>query len=99
MIGTQGLLSGWTATAYLSPLTSSRGEVLTPTAATYNANGAGCSGSNVSTTVPLTSSGATIRTAGALCIIAGWNMTVAIAVPSTGVVADTYSGTLTQSIA
>ncbi|MCX6471677.1 MAG: hypothetical protein NTW76_20520 [Corynebacteriales bacterium] len=99
VIGTQGLLDGWTATARLSPLTGTRGAVLTPTTATYRSIGGGCSGGSGSTAVALSSSATVVRRAGAACVADSWTVTVSIAVPDSGVLADTYSGILTQSIA
>ncbi|MGZ8178991.1 hypothetical protein ACXVUM_13765 [Williamsia sp. SKLECPSW1] len=92
---------GWVATVSLSPLVGQRsGQVLQPSSATYTASESRCAvtGSvQPATTVALAKADAAVKRASGLCA-SSWAMSVAITVPSTGVVADSYTGTLTQSI-
>ena len=92
---------GWTATVSLSPLVGQRsGQTLRPSSATYSASESRCTvvGSvQPATTVALAATDTAVKRASGLCA-SSWTMGVSITLPSSGVVADTYTGTLTQSI-
>jgi hypothetical protein len=95
-------LAGWKSDVSLSNFRgSSTGLTLTPTSATYSAPSSACtagvSGNSGAVSVGLTAQPTVAKTGGALCLTS-WTSTVLVAIPATGVIADTYTATLTHSI-
>ncbi|WP_143546216.1 MULTISPECIES: hypothetical protein [Nocardiaceae] len=94
--------AGWKSDVSLSNFRGAKtGRTLVPTSATYSAPSsrctAGLAGNSGAVNVSLTPTPTLAKTGGALCVT-DWMSTISVAIPSTGVVADEYSATLTHSI-
>gem|GEM_PF-4208830 len=93
--------SGWTSTVSLSNPRGLATDIdFIPAAATYSAAESPCTSggmTSAATTVSLTPDARDAKTGPAGCNTT-WEATVSIDVPATGIVADTYSTTLTHSI-
>ncbi|QII07497.1 hypothetical protein BH93_20850 [Rhodococcoides fascians A25f] len=95
-------LAGWKSDVSLSNFVGSNtGRILAPTSATYRAPQSNCTagvtGNSSAVNVGLTAQPTLAKTGGALCLTS-WTSTVSVDVPSSGVIADTYTATLTHSI-
>jgi hypothetical protein len=95
-------LAGWTSEVSMSNFRgTATGRTLTPTSVTYSAPSSACTagiaGNSAAVSVGLTSVPIRAKTGGALCLT-GWTSTVSVAIPPAGVIADTYTATLTHSI-